>query len=132
MARPSEEFETQLSATLAKKAEGKQLILWDGLVDKLLELLMGLFDQCIGQLSSQEVAQRVTQVKKADKLRFRSRVKKHVYGNSSRKYQEGGGDHVADSVFDTTAAMGEAKCVALVKEMTEGENWWPNEDLLMG
>lgn len=130
MPKPSEEFQTQLSATLSAKANGQQLILWDGLVDKLLEMLMGLFDQCIGQLSAEQVAARVASASTADKVRFRTRVRKNIYKNSD-EYREQGGQNVADSVFETTAAMGKDKCVALVKEMTEGSNWWPNEDLLM-
>lgn len=130
MPKPSEEFQTQLSATLSAKANGQQLILWDGLVDKLLEMLMGLFDQCIGQLSAEQVAARVASASTADKIRFRTRVRKNIYKNSD-EYREQGGQNVADSVFETTAAMGKDKCVALVKEMTEGSNWWPNEDLLM-
>ncbi len=130
MPKPSEEFQTQLSATLSAKANGQQLILWDGLVDKLLEMLMGLFDQCIGQLSAEQVAARVASASTADKIRFRTRVRKNIYKNSD-EYREQGGQNVADSVFETTAAMGKDKCVALVKEMTEGDNWWPNQDLLM-
>lgn len=131
MPRPSEEFQTQLSATLTQKASGKQLILWEGLVDKLLELLMGLFDQCLGQLSPGEVAQRVSKASTADKVRFRARVRKNIYEDSA-EYRKQGGANVADSVFETTQLLGVEKCTALVKEMTEGDNWWPNEDLLMG
>ena len=131
MAKPSEEFELALTSNLSAKADGKQLILWDGLVDKLLELLMGLFDQCIGQLTSGQVAERVSQASKMDKVRFRTRVRKNIYKDSD-DYRKQGGQNVADSVFETTAAMGQVKCEALVKEMTEGNNWWPNEDLLMG
>lgn len=131
MAKPSEEFELALTKNLSAKADGKQLILWDGLVDKLLELLMGLFDQCIGQLTSAEVAERVAQASKMDKVRFRTRVRKNIY-KDSEDYRKQGGQNVADSVFETTAAMGKDKCEALVNEMTQGENWWPNEDLLMG
>lgn len=131
MSRPSEDFQLQLSANLSKKADGKQLILFDGLVDKLLELLMGLFDQCIGQLSNAEVSERVSKASTADKIRFRTRVRKNVY-TSSDDYRKQGGQNVADSVFETTAAMGKDKCEALVKEMTEGENFWPNDSFLMG
>lgn len=129
--KPSEEFESSLTKTLSAKADGQQLILWDGLVDKLLELLMGLFDQCIGQLSAGQVAQRVSSASKMDKVRFRTRVRKNIY-KSTEDYRQQGGQNVADSVFETTAAMGPEKCEALVKEITEGDNWWPNEEFLMG
>jgi hypothetical protein len=130
MSKPSEEFKTTLASTLSAKAANKQLAIFDGLMDQLLELLMGLFDQCLGQLSPGEVAQRVSQPSEATKIRFRTRVRQSVY-KSSRDFADQGGKHVADSVLETTAAMGQEKCVELVKELTEGENWFPNSEFLM-
>ena len=131
MLKPSDEFKARLTDTLNAKAGDKKLILFDGLMDQLLELLMGLFDQCLGQLSPGEVAQRVSQPSETTKIRFRTRVRQNVY-KSSKDYAEQGGKHVADSVLETTAALGAGPCLALVRELTEGENWFPNSDLLMG
>ena len=131
MPKPSDEFKTALTTTLNAKAADKKLAIFDGLMDQLLELLMGLFDQCLGQLSPGEVAQRVSQPSEATKIRFRTRVRQSIY-KSSKDYADQGGKHVADSVLETTAAMGAGPCLALVREMTEGENWFPNDDLLMG
>ena len=129
--KPSDDFKTSLQTTLNAKAADKKLALFDGLMDQLLELLMGLFDQCLGQLSPSEVAQRVSQPSDATKMRFRTRVRQNVY-KSSKDFADQGGKHVADSVLETTAAMGQDKCVALVKELTEGDNWFPNEEFRMG
>lgn len=129
--KPSDEFKSTLSTTLNAKAGDKQLILFDGLMDKLLEMLMGLFDQCIGSLTPGEVAERVSNPSEATRIRFRTRVRKEVY-NGSKEYRAQGGQNVADSVLEATAALGNVKCEALVKEMTEGPNWFPNSDLLMG
>ena len=129
--KPSDDFKTTLTQTLNAKATDKKLVLFDGLMDRLLELLMGLFDQCLGQLSPGEVAQRVSQPSDTTKLRFRTRVRQQVY-KSSRDFADQGGKHVADSVLETTAAMGQEKCAALVTELTSGEEWFPNSDLLMG
>ncbi len=131
MSKPSEEFKSMLTATLNSKAAEKQLALFEGLMDQLLELLMGLFDQCLGKLSPAEVAERVSKPSEASRLRFRTRVRKNVY-KSAKEFSDQGGKHVADAVLETTAAMGEEACLALVREMTEGENFWPNGDLLMG
>ena len=131
MPRPSEDFKAGLTAELTAKSDNRQLVLFDGLQDKLLELLMGLFDQCLGQLSPAEVAQRVSQPSEATRIRFRTRVRQNLY-KSAKDYSEQGGKNVADSVLETTIVMGQEKCVALVKELTEGENWFPNDDLFMG
>ena len=131
MNKASDEFKAALTTTPNSKAAEKKLALFDGLMDQLLELLMGLFDQCLGQLSPGEVAQRVSKASTLDKIRFRSRVRKNVY-KSSNDYRANGGQHVADSVLETTAAMGQDKCTALVKELTEGENFWPNDEFRMG
>ena len=128
---PSEEFKDELTGVLNAKAGDKQLILLDGLMDKLLGLLMNLFDQCVGQLSPSEVAARVAKPSTLDKIRFRSRVRKGVYQSSS-DYKQQGGQNAADSVFDVTTKLGKEKCTALVREMTEGENWWPAEQFEMG
>lgn len=127
---PAEEFKSLLTATLNAKAADKQLAIFDGLMDQLLELLMGLFDQCLGQLSPAEVAQRVSQPSDATRIRFRTRVRQNVYRSSS-EYAKQGGKHVADSVLETTTALGQQKCVALVKQLTEGENWFPYDDFVM-
>ena len=131
MSRPSEEFKGNLAAILNKKAGDKQLTISDDLLNKLEEMLVGLFDQCIGQLSPAQVAERVSLPSPATRIRFRTRVRKEVYKDSN-DYRDQGGQNVADSVLETTQAMGKEKCEALVKEMTEGENWFPNSDLLMG
>lgn len=128
--KPSDEFKASLTTTLNAKAADKKLAIFDGLMDKLLELLMGLFDQCLGQLSPSEVAQRVSQPSDATKIRFRTRVRQNVY-KSSRDYSEQGGKHVADSVLETTTAMGQQGCEMLVKELTEGAEWFPYEMYLM-
>lgn len=131
MPRPSDDFKSDLTAKLNEKAGNKQLVLFDGLMDKLLELMLGLFDQCIGQLTPQQVAERVSNPSDATKIRFRTRVRQKVY-TSAQDFTSQGGRHVADSVLETTTKLGQEKCVALVKELTEGDNWFPNSDLLMG
>ncbi len=131
MPRPSEEFKTNLTTNLTKKSDGKQLILFDGLIDKLLELLMGLFDQCLGQLSPGQVAARVSSPSGITKIRFRSRVRKNIYDSSS-DYRRQGGQNVADSVLETTQEMGLAKCAELVAELTEGDEFFPHDEFKMG
>lgn len=126
----SDEFKNGLTERLNQKQQAKQLILWDGLIDKLIELLVGLFDQCIGNLSNAQVAARMAKPSNLDRVRFRTRVRKNLY-DDSKQFKDQGGASVADSVFETTQAMGKDKCEALVKETTDGDNWWPADDLVM-
>lgn len=127
----TDEFKTVLGQTLDAKQTDKKLAIFDGMMDKLLDLLMGLFDQCMGQLSPSQVAERVSNPSTFDKIRFRSRVRKHVYA-SSDDYKHNGGQHVADSVLETTQSLGKEKCHILIEELTTGDNFWPNDDLMMG
>lgn len=127
---PIEDFKTTLTGVLNEKSGKKQLAIFDGLMDKLLELLTGLFDQCLGQLSPSEVAERVSAPSELTKIRFRTRVRKAVYKNSE-EYAAQGGKAVADSVLEVTAAMGLEKCTALVKQVSEGDEWFPFNDFVM-
>jgi hypothetical protein len=120
-----------LTGILNDKQTDRKLTLFEGLLDELLELMMGMFDQCLGQLTPAEVAQRVSSPSEATKLRFRTRVRQRIYKSAS-EYAAQGGKHVADSVLEATAALGETECLALVKQLTEGENWFPNEAFITG
>lgn len=129
---PSEEFKDTLSQNINAKSTAGKLALFDGLLDKLMDLLIGLFDQCIGQLTPAQVAARMVRAKPLDRQRFANNVRGSLYGGSSKEFKSKGGAEVAASVWETTAKLGKDKCEAVVTELTEGENWWPNSDLFMG
>lgn len=134
MPKPSEEFQSALTDIINANAADKKLVLLDSLIDKLLELALNLFDQCIGQLSSAEVGERVAKASAStlDRSRFRKRVKRAIYDDNDRTWKDNGGQVAADSTLVALSRMGEARCVELAKEVSEGDNWFPNEAFITG
>lgn len=130
--RPSEEFEATLTAKLNAKQEGRQLILWDMLAEKLFDLLLKVFETCIGQLSSAEMAARMVKPSRVHRNKFRTLVKKSIYDQNGHDYKVEGGAVTADTVWEVTAALGTEKCEAVIADSKMELDEWPNADLLMG
>lgn len=133
MPKPSEEFQATLTEIINANAADKKLVLMDELIDKLMELALNLFDQCISQLSPAGVGERIAKASdsKVDRARFRKRVKRAIYDDSDRVWKQNGGQVAADSTLLAFKKMGEPRCVELATEMTSGENWFPYDDFVM-
>ena len=133
MPKPSEEFSSTLTEIINQNAADKKLVLMDELLDKLKELALNLFDQCIGQLSPAEVGERIAKASDStlDRARFRKRVKRGIYDDSDRSWKSNGGQAAADSTLLAFKRMGETRCVELAKEVSGGENWFPFDDYVM-
>lgn len=127
-------LKNKLSEVLIAKSTGDKpkLILWDGLLDKLMELVINLMDSCIGQMTPAKQAEIMVDPNFIQRSRMRASVKKNLYDNSRSKYNQLGGEAVADGFFEACAAAGKGVCEQAVIEMTTGDNYWPNADLFMG
>lgn len=115
-----DEFKDALASNLsAKHQDGKDQFLDGAFIEILLELLLGLFEGCLNQdVSEEKIAKRLAHPKTLDRIRLRSRVRRRVFG-SSRKYREGRGRVVADTLLETSAQGGYDKALALVREVKE-------------
>lgn len=129
-----EEFKSEVTDIFNKQAANKEMALWDGLLDKLMELAVNLFDSCISQLSPAQVGENIAGARDnvVAKARFRKRVKKEVYDGDDKRWKEEGGQNAADGALQAFKNLGPEKCKALAVEMTSGDNFWPNEFLFMG
>lgn len=130
--RPSEEFENELLVRLQTKSENKQLVLWDLLAEKLFDLVLRVFESCLGTLSSSEMAARMVKPSRVHRNKLRSLVKKSIYESNDHDFKTEGGAVTADTVWETTAALGVEKCEAAILDAKRDLDEWPNEDLLMG
>lgn len=132
MPKPSDEFKQLLTDNLNARAGEKKFVLPGGFEDKLFEMLLNLFDGCLGGLAPAGVAQQISVPSKVLKFRLRKQVKRAVFKGNDKAYDSQGGEDMADATLESTAAMGQEKCLAFVTEMREGDNWFPNQDLFMG
>lgn len=134
MPKPSEEFNDTLTAIINEKVADKKLVLMDELIDKLMDMALNLFDQCIGQLTPAEVGERIAKASTStlDRARFRKRVKRAIYNDNDKNWNANGGQVAADSTLLAFSRMGSVRCVELAKELTDKDNWWPNSEFLMG
>lgn len=127
-----DELKAAIVASINEKVGNQRMAIWDGMLDKLLELFTGLLDSCVGQLSPAKQAAILCNPNELQRSRMRRAVRREIYGNSSRRYEEQGGQYAADALFDGAKVLGEAKCAKAIVEMTTGDNYWPNADLFMG
>lgn len=130
--KPSEEFENDLLIRLQAKAENRQLVLWDLLAEKLFDLVLRVFESCLGNLSPSEMAARMVKPSRIHRNKLRSLVKKSIYEGNDRDFKAEGGAATADTVWETTASLGLEKCEAAILDVKKDLDEWPNEDLLMG
>lgn len=132
MPRPSDEFEALLTQKLNAKQSGRQLILWDMLAEKMFDLLLRVFEGCLGQLSPVEMAARMVQPSRMHRNKFRTLVKKSIYDQNDHDFKAEGGAATADTVWEVTAELGAEKCAAVIADAKKDLDEWPNSDLLMG
>lgn len=125
------ELKTVFEAKLNEKAGKKQLAIFDGLLDKFIDMFIGILDGCLGQMSPDEQAESLTDPSYLQRSRMRREARRQVYGNSIARYETQGGDNAVIAFFEATKDIGKEKCQAAVIELTTGKNFWPNADLQM-
>ena len=104
MATMTKRLRSQLKKNLdiqVRENDAPQKIVGRAFIDILLDLLLGLFEQCLGQNSKERVAGRVKKPNAFQRSALRRKIKRQVYDNSRRQYREEGGDNVYKAVLQT-------------------------------
>lgn len=89
------------------------------LIDLLLELLIGLFDQCLGSLPDAKVADRMSDLSFLDKIRLRSRIRRTLFSGSGRSYRKQHGPEMLESLVATSEESTKEEAVELIREMRQ-------------
>lgn len=118
MASATEEFGKRLEAKLTERGVPATFG-GEVLIDLLLELLIGLFDQCLGSLPSEKVADRMSDLSFLDKIRMRSRIRRRLFGGSGRSYRKDNGPEMLSALISTSEESTKEEALELVREMRE-------------
>lgn len=98
------------------------------LIELLMELLINLFDSCLGDLPDSKVASRMSDLSFLDKIRLRSRIRRQLFSGSGRDYRNNHGPEMLESLVATSEGSTNEEAMALVREMREDPAFPPPED----
>ena len=120
MATMTEKLEKALQKNLDKQVkdnDAPQSIAMEGLFAILLDLLLGLFEQCLEQNSRDTLAGRIKKLRSYQKSQLRRKIKRKAYGNSTRRYSNEGGKYVLAACVQTAEDAGNDEVDDFVDEV---------------
>ncbi len=99
--------------------DAPQSIIGTDFITILLDLLLGLFEQCLGQNSRKRTAKRIRKLSPYRKSILRRKIKRELYDSSQRRYSGEGGDHVLQAAVNTAEDLSKDDADDLIDEVDD-------------
>ena len=99
--------------------DAPQSIIGSEFIAILLDLLLGLLEQCLGQNSKKRTAKRIRKLSPYRKSILRRKIKRELYDNSQRRYSGEGGDHVLHAAAQTAEDLSSNDANDLIDEIDD-------------
>lgn len=118
----TERLRIQLAKNLeiqVKEHGAPSALVGEEFLDILLDLLLGLFEQCLGQNSKETVSGRVSKPNWFQRSALRRKIRRNIFENSRRRYNGEGGDAVYKACLQTAADASDTDADDMVDEVDD-------------
>lgn len=99
--------------------EAPQAIIGDEFITVLLDMLLNLFESCIGSFGSKRTAKRVRKLGRFQQSQLRTKIRRNLFDNSRRKYNAEGGDDVFRALVKTAGDLSKKDANDVVTEVDD-------------